>query len=234
MNMKKFISLSQYPGKTGQHYYTKFFQKYNLPYFYEPIGTTNVKSSIDYALHENVAGISISMPFKKSVIEYLDNASQEVIDYSSCNTILIQNNKLIGHNADYYGALHAISYIKQYDHVAILGNGSMANMFYKMLKEYNVKIISRSLNNWNTRFDNFDVYINCTSLGTITSESPFNSLPKCRLVIDLALKENQLFNQCNEIGTKYLSGLEFYKHQFINQFKIYTGLNINAKEFDNI
>lgn len=232
--MKKFISLSQYPGKTGYYYYTKFFQKYNLPYTYEPRGSTDLKSSINQALSENVSGISISMPFKQQIIDYLDLADQEVIDYNSCNTVLVKDKTLIGYNADYYGALNVIKYIDHSDRVAILGNGSMANMFYKMLKDYNVSLVARNLNNWDMRLNTFDVYINCTSLGTVTTESPFETLPNCKLVIDLALKENQLSNQCNKLGTKYFSGLEFYKHQFLNQFKIYTGLDLYAEEFDTI
>ena len=232
--MKKFISLSKYPGKTGQYYYNKFFQKYNLPYTYNPIATDNLEVSLDNALKENISGISISMPFKKEVIQHLDSCSEEVRIFNSCNTILVNDGKLIGYNTDYYGALQAISHIDKLDSIAILGNGAMANMFYRILNDHNVKLIARNLNNWNTRINQFDIYINSTALGTSTFDSPFDHLPKCKLVIDLAIKENQLFHQCQQTGTKYFSGLDFYKHQFINQFKIYTGLNIDAKEFSTI
>lgn len=232
--MKKFISLSKYPGKTGQYYYTKFFQKYNLPHVYTPLGIEDIKQGISKALADKVDGVSVSMPFKKDIIKHLHDASQEVKDFESCNTVIIVDGKLKGFNTDYYGALNAITHIKKTDKIAILGNGAMANMFLKMLNEYNVTQIARKLDNWDVRLEPFDVYINCTALGTIVPISPFTILPKCRLVIDLALKENQLADQCRQRGTKYFSGLEFYKYQFINQFKIYTGLTLDAKEFDTI
>lgn len=233
--MKKIVvSLSQYPGTTGKTYYTKFFQKYNLDYTYEPLGTDNLDKSVYEVLNQGVSGISISMPFKKDIIKYLDVLDQSVVDYNSCNTILVKNNQLIGYNSDLYGILHVKNYIKPTDGITILGNGCMSQMFQKVLLDYNVKIYARSLGNWDKKSTPADVIINCTALGTSTDQSPFVTIPQCNLVIDLSLKPNQLKNQCQRAVTKYIPGIEFYKYQFLNQFKIYTGLDLHAEEFDTI
>ena len=233
--MKKiFVSLSQYPGTTGKTYYTKFFQKYNLDYTYEPLGTDNLDKSVDEALNQGVSGISISMPFKKDIIRYLDVLDQSVIDHNSCNTMLVENNQLVGYNSDLYGILHVKNYIKSTDNITILGNGCMSQMFQKVLSDYDVTVYARSLENWEERSTPADVIINCTALGTSSDQSPFVTIPQCNLVIDLAIKSNQLKNQCQTSATKYIPGITFYKYQFLNQFKIYTGLDLHAEEFDTI
>jgi shikimate dehydrogenase len=232
--MLKFISLSRYPGTTGQTYYTKFFKKYQLPYVYEPQGTDNLKDSLDRAIEQGVGGISISMPYKQEIIQYLDDVTLPVADHRSCNTIIVDRGLLRGYNSDLHGCKHMLQCILPTDRVSILGDGSMAYMFSKLLESYHSVIYSRKSGNWHSRHQDTDVIINCTALGTSSEISPFNQLPRARVVIDLALKDNQLARQCLNSQTKYIPGIEFYKYQFIQQFKIYTGIQINAEEFDQI
>lgn len=103
--MKHYISLSQYPGKQGQYFYTSFFKLHNIDADYTPLCATpeNLSSKIEEAISSGASGISVSMPFKKAVIDYLDVSDTEVVDYQSCNTIVVNNGKLFGYNADLAG-----------------------------------------------------------------------------------------------------------------------------------
>ena len=109
-------------------------------------------------------------------------------------------------------------------------------MFIKSLEpDYygNLNVAARRLDTWENKDLPTDVVINATALGTSTQESPFVKLPSgVKLVIDLAVKENDLTKQCLDAGVKYLSGMEFYKQQFLTQFKIYTGITANPELFD--
>lgn len=227
--MKKFISLSKHPGTTGQYYYTKFFNQNNIDATYIPQGTDNLAQSLAVALEEEVDGISISMPYKQEIIQYLDYADSLVTRYQSCNTVLIKNKKLFGFNTDFYGANYIISQIPDHLTVSILGDGSMGTMIKSMLKN-DPLVISRKSNNWNDRHKLRGAVINCTSFGTATLDSPFSALPTLELVIDLAIKNNQLEEQCQQGNVKYIHGIEFYKYQFQKQFEIYTGTSINIDE----
>jgi shikimate dehydrogenase len=229
--MKKFISLSEYPGTTGQYYYTKFFNQNNIDATYTPRGTDNLAQALAIALEEKVDGISISMPYKKEVIQYLDQSDSLVTQYQSCNTVLVKNKKLFGFNTDFYGAEYVISQIPDHLPVSILGDGSIGSMIKLMLKN-DPLIISRKSNNWNDRHTLQGVVINCTSFGTATPDSPFSSIPQLDLVIDLAIKNNQLEEQCRKAGIKYIRGIEFYKYQFQKQFEIYAGTAIDVREFE--
>lgn len=228
--MKKFFSISQYPGKTGQHYYTKFFKIHNLDYVYEPLGSNNLKSTLELVLKENVSGISISMPFKKEILNYLDEQSELVSQYSCCNTVLIKNRKLIGYNTDWYGAKHVLSLIPKNSNIYILGDGMMGTMIYNMLDQ-RATIISRKKNNWDLKDSINGTLINCTGLGTISFDSPFEKIPNLDCVIDLSIKSNQLEEQCKSVNIKYVKGIDFYKYQFQKQFEIYTGIQPNLEYF---
>lgn len=234
--MKKFISLSKYPGRTGQYFYTKFFEHYGIDASYESKGTDNLAISINYALEEGINGISISMPYKKQIIPYLDNVSSYVEIYQSCNTVTIEDRKLTGYNSDISGVEWACKHINRNDQITVLGNGAMASMFVKCLEEDyygQLKIAARNFETWDNKDQPATVIINATALGTSTTSSPYETLPKdVRLVIDLAIKDNDLKQQCLAAGVKYLSGMDFYKQQFLTQFKIYTGITADGDLFD--
>ena len=234
--MKKYISISQYPGKTGQYFYTKFFEYYNIDAVYEPYGTNNFNKSIEQAVLDNVSGISVSMPYKKEVLKYLDKMTSYCELYKICNTVVINDGKLVGYNCDIAGVDHVLKNIQFEDMITILGNGAMADMFIKNLEHThygNLNICARNLNSWENRNKPTDVVINCTGLGTSTRFSPFDTLPEgIRLVVDLAIPDNQLKEQCIESGVKYINGKEFYKQQFIKQFEVYTGIVPDSALFD--
>lgn len=228
----KFYSLSKFPGKTGERFYNTFFSRLGLDHTYTAIGTTNLLKSVAELVHHDAAGISISMPFKQEIISMLDYKDNSVIDFSSCNTVKIINGKLHGYNTDVAGVLFAISKIPENSKVTILGDGSMGTMFKKVLPES--KVCSRKLNNWSERDWETDVIINTTSFGTSTVDAPCSPLSKTTLVIDLAIKENKLQEQCLQASVPYISGLEFYKHQFLRQFEIYTGVVLDIKDLEDL
>jgi len=234
--MKKYISLSEYPGRTGQYFYTKFFQHYGIEAAYEPRGTDNLAKSIVHALEEGVNGISVSMPYKKDILRFLDNASSYVDIYQSCNTVIVDDNKLTGYNADIAGVEWVCAQIRDAEKITILGSGAMASMFIKYLEEDHygkINIAARKLDTWNNKDLPADVVINATALGTSSTKSPFKKLPRgVKLVVDLAIKDNTLAEQCQAAGVKYLSGIDFYKQQFLAQFKIYTGIEASGELFD--
>jgi len=238
--MKKYISLSKYPGKTGQYFYTEFFKHYNIDAVYEPRACENIDLGLEQAIEEQVSGISISMPFKQTVIKKLNHRSASVSLYNSCNTIINDQGNLTGYNADLAGVQAVSKQLLLNDKITILGAGAIGSMFIKHLEEShyeNLNVCIRNLNTWNQRYKPANVVINCTSLGTSTEESPYRLgqiPPNTRLVIDLAIKDNEFKQQCQIYGIKYISGREFYRSQFLKQFEIYTGISPSEELYNEI
>ena len=230
--MKQFYSLSLYPGKTGETYYRKFFRSKNLLYTYTALKCDNIVDSVDELKTAKATGFSISMPYKSSVIPLLDEVDELVTQFNSCNTVVNVDGRYIGYNADYYGAIHVLKTITEYEPINILGNGAMGNMFKKILGS-RANIYSRSLGNWDKIQSLTGTVINCTSLGTSTKDSPFTKLPNISHVIDLAMADNDLKNQTILSDIKYIGGKEFYRRQFKKQFEIYTGITLSQSELED-
>lgn len=227
-----FYSLSRYPGKTGEFYYNSFFNKLNLPYTYTALQCIDLEASVR-EMKEKALGFSVSMPFKESILDYLDVVDPIVATYSTCNTVQVKNGILKGYSTDFYGAQWISEIIPKNSRVAILGDGSMGKLISRVIGPSS-EIFSRSKGNWDKRYGPSDVIINCTSFGTSTPNSPLYIVPPVSMVIDLAIQDNQLKVQCAESGIKYVAGIEFYKRQFIKQFEIYTGTKLNLWDFENI
>ena len=234
--MQHFGSFALIPGKTGEHFYNKFFQFYGLDSVYKPKKVEDLKHSLSLAIQENYSGISITMPYKSQVLDYLYSMSPDCKTYNSCNTILIDEKKLYGFNTDFDGVVQISKNFMGASKVNILGNGSMGSMFHKYLVStgFEVAVFSPSLGNWSERHQEADIFINCTSLGTSSNASPLEHISSKALIVDLSLKKTELFNMSTASKAKYISGLDFYKCVFLAQFKIYTGIAADSDYFDSL
>ena len=77
---------------------------------------------------EEIHGINVTLPFKKSVITYVDRLTPEAEKSQSVNTIYKENDKIIGHNTDIAGfelGLRHFKYDVKEKKVFILGSGGV-------------------------------------------------------------------------------------------------------------
>ena len=222
---KQFISLSGKPGQTGSFFYQKGFSFFSLDANYSALlCNSNVQfQSILQKLQ--FAGISVSMPFKRTAFSLSSVRDKSAIDAECVNTLVLKNGTYHGYSTDIDGVDWLINEIIVGD-VAILGNGAIGTMLSKRLTQIQkpFSIFSRSLNNWHQRHGNFDTIINCTALGTMTSESPLNSVKERCVVVDLPLKRGNLENVVSKSNATYIPGIDFYSRVFRSQFRIYTNL----------
>ena len=149
------------------------------------IRESDIKSVISEIKSEKINGINVTIPFKKSVIPFMDELSSEANESQSVNTIYYQNGKVIGHNTDISGFELGIKYSK-YDVnnkiVFILGAGGVVSSIVVALKKMGASKIIISNRTKNKAEDlkiffseleiidwgetpNFDMVINATSIG---------------------------------------------------------------------
>lgn len=227
--MPEFFSISSYPGKTGTRFYGHFFKKCGLPnHSYTAVGTSDLSSTMATLMeNKNIRGISISMPFKKEVIRYLDSHDQIVNEHQCCNTILVDRGMLVGYNCDHAGAKWISTLIAPGERVSIIGSGAMAKMIRSLLPNTSVTMFSRSNGNWEGRHVPADVVINASGAGTSDQSLPLDTLQETRLVVDLAMRNDNFKRLSIESGIPYFGGVEFYIHQFMRQFYVYTGVDLD-------
>jgi shikimate dehydrogenase len=230
---QQFVSLAQYPGTTGTYYYNRFFEYYGISAEYSAVKCLDIFAGIELCVQQDVSGVSVTMPYKQSVLNILDVITCDASIYQSCNTIVNSAGMLTGYNTDIAGVRWSLTDIDVNSDIIVLGSGAMAQQYLRYLHLNNytrVRQISRSQGNWDSRTESTDVLINCTALGTVNSLSPVESVNSA-VVIDLSVKPGLLAQQCLNASVKYLSGAEFYQQQFLKQFEIYTGIKPDASVY---
>jgi shikimate dehydrogenase len=228
------VSIAIKPGRTGEYYYNSFFNHFNLIANYTALECSNLSQKVSDIKKTNIAGVSVSMPFKKDIISYLSKLDGSVQSAGSCNTVKIVDGIWVGYNTDIEGVLWTVEKLPSVGKIQILGDGSMSELFQKVLDAQGrtYTIFSRKKGNWDFRHARFEIIINTTSIGTFDSKSPLDEILDPECVVDLSLQPSYLFDQCFKKNITYLSGLEFYKNVFLKQFAIYTNLIAEPEVFD--
>lgn len=142
-------------------------------------------------------GINVTVPYKKTVIPFLDGLSPVAERLGAVNTIVHRNGKLIGHNTDCFGFLTMVreSGLDVADKkVLVLGSGGASNTAVSVLEELGgcVVVISRSGEN---NYKNLDLHkdasviVNTTPVGMFpnTGVSPIDlsAFPALEGVLDV-------------------------------------------------
>lgn len=118
-------------------------------------------------------GLNVTIPYKKTVIPYLDALSPEARRLGAVNTILRREGRLIGHNTDYFGFRYLVekSGLQLAGKKAlVLGSGGASNTASAVLEELGARVVVISRtgeNNYQnlSRHADAAVIVNATPVG---------------------------------------------------------------------
>jgi len=217
-----------------------WIQQNNIDAIYEKkqLNESDIEAMIDEVKSEKINGINVTVPFKKSVIPFLDQLTLIAKEAQSVNTIFKKDNKIVGDNTDIggfeYGLKH-INYDVKNKKVFILGAGGVVPSIILALKKLGVFKISLSnrtkekavelkkiykdleVINWGECID-FDMIINATSLGLKNEdriELDFGKIKSDKLFYDVIYnpsKTNFLLKG-EELGNKIENGKMMFIYQ---------------------
>ncbi|MEM2342106.1 MAG: shikimate dehydrogenase [Candidatus Bathyarchaeia archaeon] len=91
-----------------------------------------------------IQGLNVTMPYKISIIQYLDELDEDARKVGSVNTVINVNNKLIGYTTDGIGALNALRYAgidPSGKKIVILGAGGASRSISFTLARYANELI---------------------------------------------------------------------------------------------
>ena len=149
------------------------------------INESDIKDVIFQVKKENINGVNVTVPFKKTVIPFVDELTAEAKDSQSINTIYKENGKVIGHNTDMAGfelGLRYVNYNVKNKKIFILGAGGVVSSVILILKKMGASKIILSnrtkkkaedlkksfsyleIIDWG-KTPEFDMIVNATSLG---------------------------------------------------------------------
>ena len=169
-------------GKSLEHSFSS--QYFNEKFFKEGITDTQYLnfelkdiSEFKQLIEKNkLSGLNITIPYKESIIPFLDELNEEAQEIGAVNTIQFSNGKTIGHNTDHIGFTNSIKpLLEDRNKAIILGDGGAAKAIKYALKKLNIeyKTINR-----NTSFDYLDITKQITGYYTIIiNTTPVGSYP---------------------------------------------------------
>ena len=238
-----------------------WFKKKNIKAVYEKklLNENEIENIILEVKNNKINGINVTVPFKKSVIPFLDELTPVANEVQSVNTIYKEKDKVIGHNTDVGGfelSLHRINYEVKNKNVFILGSGGVTSSIILALKKMkaskiilsnrtkkkaeNLKEIFPDLEiiNWGEVPD-FNMIINSTSLGLNKSDEiklDYSAIGPDKLFYDVIYnppKTNFLL-KAEQLGNKTANGKMMFIYQAQLAFTVWhkTIVDINNETID--
>ena len=195
-------------------------------------------------------GLNVTVPYKKTVIPYIDVLSGHALRTQSVNTISLHNGNLVGHNTDIDGfeiSIKKLNYDVKDKTVIILGSGGVVPSIVYALKKMNaskiilsnrtkekaeaLKSIFKDLNilDWGEMVD-FDMIINATSLGLKENDKfgiDFTKTGRNKLYYDAIYEPYTTeFSDAAKIeGNTYENGLNMFLFQAQRAFYIWHNID---------
>ena len=169
-------------GKKLTHSFSKEIHAKLADYKYELIELTETEV-VSFFKNKEFNAVNVTIPYKETVIPYLDFFSDVAKRIGAVNTVVNKNGKLYGYNTDYYGMKALIEKIGievKNKKVMILGTGGTsktARVLTKDLGASEIMVVSRQ------KKESFITYVEAVSehrdINVIINTTPSGMYPDC-------------------------------------------------------
>ena len=191
-------------------------------------------------------GLNVTIPYKKTVMNYCRNLSETAIRCGSVNTIIkAEDGTLQGENTDYYGLEYLLDkggfYVKG-KKVLVLGNGGAAATVRKLLEDKKAGEIVTISRSGSENYSNIEKHcdgefiINTTPVGMYpdNGKSPLDlkKFNKCTGVVDLIYNplKTKLVLDAESLGIPAEGGLRMLIGQGKKSAELFTGQRISEEK----
>jgi 3-dehydroquinate dehydratase/shikimate dehydrogenase len=224
------------------------FRRENVNAVYLALHAKTLKDLLTCVREIPIHGISVTMPYKESILPHLDNTDAHTTKIGACNTVVrAQDGKLYGFNTDASGIVRPLERrlnTLEGARILVIGAGGAARAAVFGLKERGSEVYilnrtagpakklahqahARLIKRADLKKLAFDVIINATPVGMGNSkESPLQDKEiNARYVFDMIYDppETRFLKLAKERGAQIIPGIEMFAHQAARQFEIWTG-----------
>ncbi|CAN7696077.1 shikimate dehydrogenase family protein [Mesorhizobium sp. LjRoot246] len=234
------------PLPLGVRMHEAGYKALGLDFSYVSVESEDLKETVASFVHLGFRGFGVSMPYKRDIIDYLGDVSDDVISIGACNTVVNDGSRLAGFNTDWRGAMDALRErgIDQPGRAIVLGAGGAARaLIFGLRKEgWQVEVTARNHmsastltshfdlappRDWNApSFPTFDLVVNTTPVATLPSDFPaLERFPDSRALFDVVFNpvRTALCAEAEGRGLITIPGWLMLLHQALHQFTLYTG-----------
>ncbi|KAA5537296.1 shikimate dehydrogenase [Taibaiella lutea] len=194
-------------------------------------------------LHPSLKGLNVTIPYKQTVIPFLNALDNTAKQIGAVNTIQFKEGKLIGHNTDTIGFYNSLKPLldKHHDKALILGTGGASKaVAYALQKlEIQFQFVSREKKEGQLIYADLDndvikshrLIINTTPLGMkpfegMSPEMPYAAIDSEHLLYDLIYSpaETPFLQQGKIRGATIKNGYEMLIAQAEAAWKIWNSI----------
>ena len=225
-----------------------WIKKNNIDAVYEKkqLKENDINNIISKMRNGKIDGINVTVPFKKSVIPFIDKLSFEANETQSVNTICKENNKIVGYNTDASGfelAIRRTNYDIKGKKVFILGAGGVVPSIILALKKIGASKITISnrtkkkaeelkkffpdleILDWG-EIPEFNMIINATILGLKKDDEiklDYNDIWPNKLFYDVIYNPNQtrFLSKAKQFGNQIENGKMMFVYQAHQAFTLW-------------
>ena len=202
--------------------------------------------------NQEIDGCNVTVPFKKTVIRFLDKLSLEAERTQSVNTICFHDGELVGYNTDINGfqkAINKLNFKVKNKKILILGAGgvvpsiifalkkmeatkiTLSNRTYKKAENLKSRFSEINIVNWG-EIPEFDIIINATSLGLKNETINLNTsnIGDDKLFYDVIYNpsETNFLKEGKKLGNQTENGKLMFIYQALEAFKLWHNIEPTA------
>jgi shikimate dehydrogenase len=221
----------------------------------------DIEHGVQAMKHLGIKGASVTIPFKESIMEFLDHIDDDALKIGAVNTIVNHNGKLEGFNTDCNAGVNPLKStgIKN-KKVCVIGAGGAAHAIAHGIHAQGGKlvIVNRSTKRgvklarkYNADFIAMDdmgalsgifpeILINATSVGMTPDIEccpfPPEFIRPGMIVMDIVYtpENTMLLTHARKKGCMTIDGTAMFIHQAAEQFRLWTGMLPDMESVKNI
>ncbi len=207
----------------------------------------------EFMRNKNFKAINVTIPYKKAVIPFIDEISEQAKVIGAVNTIVNKNGRLYGYNTDFAGMTALIEYNKielKGKKVLILGSGGTSATAFAVAKALGAEEILRvsrseredfiTYSDAQNRHNDAEIVINTTPCGMYpyNDESPvdIDAFEKIEAVVDAIYNplRSKLVTKAKAKGVNATGGLYMLIAQAVFAAEKFTDTVIPVSRIDEV
>ncbi len=234
-------------GKTLGHsfskgFFTSFFEKNGTFAEYHNIEVPDESKLQEVLCNKLYSGFNVTIPYKETIIPYLNDLSDEAKAIGAVNTVQILDGRCVGHNTDAHGFHQSIKpFLRNiHERAIVFGDGGAAKAVKYVLNNLGIDVISVVRTK---KSDDHFIYnevneymmsvcklvINTTPVGTYPNVDDALPIPMDRfgedhLVVDLIYNPSRtvLLKRAEESGSMVVNGEAMLHAQALKSWEIWN------------
>jgi shikimate dehydrogenase len=232
-------------GKTLSHsfsanFFRVKFENERIDADYTLIEIEDIATIREVVAERELSGFNVTIPYKESIIPYLDELSDEAKAVGAVNCVVVRGGRLIGYNTDITGIEASLEWmdVDMNARALILGTGGASKAVQYVCKKYNIAFstVSRDAERGDYIYDMLDsevmarhkLIINTTPVGMSPNKEdapalPYDAIGAEHKVFDLIYNPatTELLSRAKSLGATTMNGILMLQTQAIASWHIW-------------